>query len=78
MDPAWREHLEALERFNDWEAEQLRNQPRDYRAALEWLSSAWELANRFGAHEPGGARRDRHMHQLLDLRAALARANLRA
>lgn len=78
MDPAWREHVEALTRFNEWEAEQLRNQPSDYRAALVWLADAWELADRFGAREPTEARRDRHLREILALRAALARADLRA
>lgn len=77
MDPAWREHLEALKRFNEWEAEQLRSRAPDYGGALAWLSDAWELAARLGSPEGPEARRARHLSELLALRAALARANLR-
>src|SRR5262245_26050114 len=76
MDPAWREHLEALERFNQWEAEQLRRQPPDYGGALAWLSEAWELAGRLGSPDPPDTRRRRHLEEILALRTALARAGL--
>ncbi len=76
MDPEWREHLEALKRFNAWEAEQLRNQPGDYAAALAWLSEASDLVCRIGSSEDPQARRDRHLQEIFALRAALARANL--
>ena len=76
MDPAWREHLEALKRFNAWEADQLRGRPADYGRALEWISEAWELAGRLGTPEAPDVRRERHLRELRDLRTSLARANL--
>lgn len=78
MDPAWREHLEALERVNQWEAEQLRNRVPDYGRTLRWLSDAWEFAGRLGTPEPPEVRRARHLAELLALRAALTRARLEA
>lgn len=78
MDPAWREHLEAFKRVNEWEAEQLRNRVPDYGRALAWLSEAWDLAGRLGSPEDPAVRRDRHLGDLLALRAALARADLKA
>lgn len=78
MDQAWRQHLEALERFNAWEAVQLRNRPPDLGAALAFLTEAWELAERLGTPEDPAVRRERHLGDLLALRAALARADLRA
>jgi hypothetical protein len=78
MDPAWRERLEAFERFNAWEAVQLRSQPPDYSAALEWVSEAWELADRIGSPEDPLVRRERHLRELLEMRAALARGGPRA
>ena len=78
MDPAWREHLEALKRFNVWEAEQLRNRVPDYGRTLAWLSEAWEFAGRLGSPEEPHVRRDRHLGEILALRAALTRADLKA
>ena len=76
MDRAWQEHLEALRRFNQWEAERLRMQPADYARALAWLSEAWELAARFGqARDPAGSREE-HLQELIHLRRALERAQL--
>ena len=77
MDPAWRERLESLERFNKWEAEQLRARAPDYQAALTWLSDAWELAARLGPSEAPEERREQHLREVLALRAALARADLK-
>ena len=77
MDPAWREHLEALKRFNEWEAEQLRNRKPDYGRALAWLSDAWDFAGRLGSPEHPEARRERHLGEILALRAALTRADLK-
>lgn len=76
MDAARRDHLEALKRFNQWENEQLRGRPADYARALEWLSDAWELAGRLGTPEAPEVRRERHLRELLDLKAALVRAHL--
>ena len=78
MDPAWREHLEALRRFNAWEDEQLRNKPPDYASALAWLSEASELVERLGLATDRQTDREEHLQALLAMRAALARANLRA
>ena len=78
MDPAWREHFEALKRFNEWEAEQLRNQAPDFAGALAWLTEAWELVARIGSPDDPQVRRDQHLGEILDLRASLARANLNA
>ena len=78
MDPAWREHLEALKRFNAWEDEQLRNKVPDYAGALEWLAEAWDLAARIGSPEDSGVRRERHLREIIALRASLARADLNA
>jgi hypothetical protein len=78
MDPAWRKHIEALKRVNEWEAEQLRSRVPDYGRALRWLSDAWEFAARLGTPEDPELRRERHLEGLLALRAALTRANLQA
>jgi hypothetical protein len=77
MDPAWREHFEALKRFNEWEAEQLRNRVPDYGRTLAWLSDAWEFAARLGSPEDPEVRRERHLGEILALRAALTRADLK-
>jgi hypothetical protein len=76
MDPAWREHLEALKRFNAWEDEQRRNKPESYADALAWLSEAWELAARYGPPHDAAQCRDDHAHRLALLRLALERASL--
>ncbi len=78
MDPAWREYLEALKRVNHWEAEQLRNREPDYGRTLRWLSEAWEFAARLGTPELPEVRRERHLAEILALRAALTRARLEA
>lgn len=78
MDPAWREHLEGLKRFNEWENEQLRNKPPDYASALAWLSEASELVERLGPAADRLASREEHLRDLLAMRAALARASLQA
>ena len=78
MDPAWREHFEALKRFNEWEDAQLRKRPPDLGRALAFVSEAGELAEKFGALEDPVVRRERHLHELLAVRAALTRANLGA
>jgi hypothetical protein len=78
MDPVWREHLEALKRFNAWEDEQLRNKAPDYAGALAWLAEAWELATQIGSPVDAQARRERHLQEIVALRASLARANLSA
>jgi len=77
MDPAWREHLEALKRVNQWEAEQLRNRVPDYGRTLAWLSDAWEFATRLGSPEDPEVRRARHLGDILAMRAALTRADLK-
>lgn len=76
MDPAWREHFEALKRFNEWEDKQLRAQPADYVAGLAWLAEAEEVVDRLGPPEDRQVVRDRHLHEILEMRAALARAGL--
>lgn len=78
MDPAWREHFAALKRFNEWEAEQLRNRVPNYGRTLAWLSDAWEFATRLGSPEDPEVRRERHLGELLALRAALTRADLKS
>ena len=76
MDPAWREHFEALKRFNDWEDEQLRGMHRDYRESLAWMAEAWNLARRtnpaWGSPDGG----EEHVMQLVGLQRALAKARL--
>ena len=78
MDPAWREHIEAFKRVNEWEAEQLRNRVPNYGRTLAWLSNAWEFATRLGSPENSEVRRDRHLAEILAMRAALTRADLKA
>jgi hypothetical protein len=41
----WKDHIDALSRFNRWEAERLRRRPIDFAAAETWLSEAWEIAD---------------------------------
>ena len=77
MDPAWREHLEALSRFNAWEDEQLRGLRENYEDALAWLSEAWELAARYGPPHDATLSRDEHANRLARLTLALERASLR-
>ncbi|MBI5709943.1 MAG: hypothetical protein HZC42_06505 [Candidatus Eisenbacteria bacterium] len=76
MDRRWQEHLDALKRFNAWEAEELRRRPTDYSRALAWLSEAWELAARYGPGEDATARRDRHLLEILETRRSLERARI--
>jgi len=76
MDPAWRAHLDALKRFNEWEDEQLLNKMPDYAGALAWLSEAWELAARYGPPQDTARTREGHAHRLTLLRQALERARL--
>lgn len=78
MARIWRDHLEALSRFNAWEADRLRDQPADFASALAWLSEAWELAERYGRREDPTARRERHLEYLLQLKRSLERGRLRS
>lgn len=77
MDPAWREHLEALKRFNAWEDEQLRGLRENYVDALAWMAEAWRLADRWDPAWGSDARGDEHVGHLVRLRAALGKARLR-
>jgi hypothetical protein len=76
MAQAWREHIEALKRFNLWEVRQLRDQPPDYVRALAWLSEAWELAAKYAPDRDPARSHEERLHRLLRLRAALERARL--
>ena len=78
MDQAWQAHLDALNRFNDWEVRRLRARPADYSAALHWLSEAWELAATYSPVRSLRYGRDQHLEELKRLRAALERADLKA
>jgi hypothetical protein len=77
MDAVWKSHLEALTRFNRWEAGQLRSRSQDFGESLAWLSDAWEVADRYGAREDPAMRRERHLRELIELRRALEKARLR-
>lgn len=76
MDPAWREHFEALQRFNRWEDAQLRGLKESYSDALAWMSEAWEMANRTDPTWLSAAARDEHARDLIRLQQALAKARL--
>lgn len=76
MEAAWKSHLEALKRFNRWEAGQLRSRIPDFGQALAWLSDAWEVADRYGPREDPSVRRERHLRELMALRRALEKARL--
>jgi hypothetical protein len=77
MDPAWREHVEALKRFNAWEDAQLRGLREDYSDALAWMAEAWDLARRMNPAGWGpAATRDEHAEHLVRLQNALAKARL--
>lgn len=78
MDPVWKEHFDALGRFNCWEQRQLRDRSGDYSSALAWLSEAWELAERHGPPRDPRQRREKHLQDLVRLRDALERARLAA
>ena len=78
MDQAWQAHLDALNKFNDWELRQLRSRPADYSAALHWLSEAWELAATYSPVRSLSQRREQHLEELKHLREALERADLKA
>jgi len=77
MDPAWREHLEALKRFNAWEDEQLRGLRERYTDALAWMAEAWDLARRTNPAWCSADRGDEQVQHLARLQAALAKARLR-
>jgi hypothetical protein len=77
MDPAWRDHLEALKRFNAWEDEQLRGLRESYADALAWMAEAWNLAGRTDPAWCSADREDEQVHHLVRLQAALAKAHLR-
>lgn len=77
MEPSWRDHIEALTRFNRWEADQLRGRPPDYGAALAWLSEAWDLADGYRSPEDRIRHREEHVATLLALRRSLERARIR-
>ncbi|MEK7330277.1 MAG: hypothetical protein AAB113_05690 [Candidatus Eisenbacteria bacterium] len=76
MNQAWRDHIDALRRFNEWEAEQLRNRPPEYSRALAWLSEAWEFAARYGPAQDPRAHRDQHLRDILQIRRAFERARI--
>ena len=76
MDPAWRAHLEALKRFNEWEDAQLRGLREDYSEALAWMSEAWALARRVSPDWCSPARGNEHVEHLARLQKALAEARL--
>jgi len=76
MDPAWRQHLDALRRFNEWEDQQLRGLREDYAGALAWMAEAWELARRVDPDWCSDARGEEHVRHLVRLQAALEKAHL--
>jgi hypothetical protein len=76
MDPAWREHLEALKRFNEWEDGQLRGMRRDYRESLAWMAEAWNLARRTNPARGSALAGEERILHLVSLQQALARARL--
>ena len=75
MNQSWQAHIDALKRFNQWEAQRLRDRPADYAQALSWLSEAWELASKYGPGDDPD-HRDRHFNELIRLRGSLRRARL--
>ena len=76
MDPAWREHLEALKRFNVWEDAQLRGLTETYADALAWMAEAWDLARRTNPDWCSAAAGDEHVRHLVSLQKAFAKAHL--
>lgn len=74
MEQTWRDRIAAFERFNRWEAERLRQRQTDFARLLEWLSDAWELADRIGAPDPNQS--ERRIQELLALRRALGQARI--
>lgn len=76
MDAGWRDHLDALGRFNEWETAHPRPQG-DITQALAWLSEALDFARHVGgAFDPARSRSD-HGERLRALHLALTRAALR-
>lgn len=76
MDPAWREHLEALKRFNVWEDGQLRGLRRDYSESLAWMAEAWNLARRTNPAWGSLTGGEERVLNLVRLQRALAKARL--
>ena len=76
MDRRWQEHLDALKRFNAWEAGSLREREEDYSGALAWLAEAWDLAARYSPARDPLRDREEHLEHLVRLRRALERAGL--
>ncbi len=76
MDPAWREHLEALKRFNAWEDGQLRGLRQGYAEALAWMAEAWNLAQRTDPAWCSPAGGEEQVQHLVTLQRALAKACL--
>ena len=77
VDQAWQAHLDALNRFNDWEVRRLRERPANYSAALNWLSEAWDLAATYSPVRSLPDRRAQHLEELKQLWEALERADLK-
>jgi len=72
----WRDHIEALSRFNAWEIQRHRIDQKTYAERLAWLSEAWELASRYGRpSEPEQHDRER-LERWVRLREALGRVQL--
>ncbi len=76
MSTSWDERQTQWQAFRAWEWEQLRSRPTDFSHALQWMSDAWELAQRFdpswGTREPA----ESHWRHLAEIQRALARLRL--
>jgi hypothetical protein len=76
MSTDWREHRDALRRFEAWEAEHASRQTPDFEAAVAWLSDAAELAARWDPGWGSPARAEEHWRELAESQRRLARTRL--
>lgn len=73
MNEKWSDRSAGWERFAQWERERLAELPSDFRAALAWMSDAWELAARVDPDWQSPAAAERHWKELAEVRDALSR-----
>jgi hypothetical protein len=77
MDPAWREYLDGLERFNAWEAREAASLAHAYRDALAWMAEAWKLAAARNPDWLSAAEAEAQVLHLRELAGNLDRVGLR-
>jgi hypothetical protein len=72
----WRGYVEAMTRAHRLELMRLRDAPPNFERSLEWLSDAWEFADRYSGARDGALSREEHGLYLVRLRQRIAQGRM--